>query len=266
MVSSPQSGPSPVVRRIGLALALAGIDPRAASRAIRTFPRYVRDLRRFRALSAFGGYSSPRFRDLLPALGDASDEAGSAGSEYFLADLWVARRIYRAAPLRHVDVGSRIDGLIAHLLTFREVDVVDIRPLHSDVAGLRFVQADATSLDGIDSGSLPSVSSVHALEHFGLGRYGDPLDPDGHVKGIRSLGRVTAPGGDLYLAAPVGRPSIEFNAHRVLDPGLVPATLAGFEVLDFAAVVDGEVREGIAPGDVAGVRYACGLYHLRREP
>jgi hypothetical protein len=32
------------------------------------------------------------------------------------------------------------------------------------------------------SGHLPS-----ALEHFGLGHYGDPLDPQGHIKGIAHM-------------------------------------------------------------------------------
>src|SRR5688500_16557266 len=177
-----------LVRRAGLALALAGFNPISTARSITRLPRYALDYRRFKMMYAQQDGSMPTAVRFLPALDDSTAEAGASGSEYFLGDLWVARRVFRAAPRRHVDVGSRIDGLIAHLLTFRDVDVVDIRPLSSSVDGMNFVQADATSLNTIPIASIPSASSVHALEHFGLGRYGDPMDPDGHVKALRALG------------------------------------------------------------------------------
>ena len=46
-----------------------------------------------------------------------------------------------------------------------------------------------------------SVSCLHALEHFGLGRYGDPVDPDGHLKGFRNLRRIVQGGHVLSLGA-----------------------------------------------------------------
>jgi Caenorhabditis protein of unknown function, DUF268 len=164
-----------------------------------------------------------------------------------------------------VDVGSRIDGLIAHLLTFRDVEVIDIRRLESSVDGLRFVQSDATTLDAVPPASVPSASSVHALEHFGLGRYGDSIDPDGHVKALRALANVVAPSGDLYVGVPVGRPAVEFNAHRILHPTLVLDELPDFELVAFAAVVRDRLADTVASADLADVRYACGLYHLRRR-
>jgi hypothetical protein len=253
-----------VARRAGLVAALAGFDGRRALNALRAAPIFVGEVRRFRSLSATAGEPKPRLLQMLPALADRYEQAGSGATEYFLADLWAARRIFRAAPERHIDIGSRIDGLIAHLLTFREVQVVDIRPLTSNLRGLEFIQADATSLEGIESGSLASVSSIHALEHFGLGRYGDTLDPIGHLKGLAALGRVVAPGGDLYVGVPIGRPVVEFNAHRVLDVKTVPAALPGFEVVEFSHVVAGSLHERSDPEDAGRLIYACGLYHLRR--
>ncbi len=248
------------VRRAGLAVALAGFDPRATLRAARNLPRFIGDRRRFARLSEAAGTPPPLRRHLLPALGDVSDAAGTTG-EYFLADLWVARRVHARRPDRHVDVGSRVDGLVAHLLTFMPVEVVDLRPLESDVEGLRFVHADATDLTGIDA---PSVSSVHALEHFGLGRYGDPLDPLGHVKGLRSLGTAVSTGGDLYVGFPVGVPRVEFNAHRVIDPRLAVDTLDGFELESFAVVHDGRVHPSTTD-EASRLRYAVGLYHFRKR-
>ncbi len=247
-------------RRAGLTLALAGIDPRATVRAIANTPRFVRQHREFRRLSKAAGTPPPRLREALPALTDARDSAGTIG-EYFLADLWAARQIQRQQPERHLDVGSRIDGLVAHLLTFTTVDVVDIRPLVSTVEGLRFVQADASVLDGI---SAASVSSFHALEHFGLGRYGDPLDAIGHIKGLTALGGTVTPGGHLYVGYPVGRARVVFNAHRVIDPRLAIETLTDFDLVEFAIVADGTISPA-DPDDIAAMEYAVGLYHFRRR-
>jgi hypothetical protein len=58
---------------------------------------------------------------------------------------------------------------------------------------------------------------MHVIEHIGLGRYGEALDPDGDLKAIRELVRVLAAGGNLLVVVPVGRPRIQFNAHRIYD-------------------------------------------------
>jgi hypothetical protein len=101
---------------------------------------YARDYRKYLSLR--------RIDDLpmgwpYPVLHERRDEAGRASGHYFHQDLWAARLIREANPTRHVDIGSRIDGFGAHLLTFREVEVFDIRPLAAKVAGLKFIQADA---------------------------------------------------------------------------------------------------------------------------
>ena len=116
--------------------------------------------------------------NLEPVLTDHKAQAGISRGHYFHQDLWAARRIFKRAPARHLDVGSRVDGFVAHVLTFMPVSVIDIRPLESDVDGLSFVRGDATRLTQAST-SVESLSSLHAVEHIGLGRYGDPLDPDG---------------------------------------------------------------------------------------
>ena len=78
--------------------------------------------------------------------------------------------MYAAARARHVDVGSRVDGFSSHLLVFRSVEVVDIRPIESSVPELKFVQSSATDLSIFGDDSLESLSSLHATEHFEIGR------------------------------------------------------------------------------------------------
>ena len=160
----------------------------------------------------------------MPCLHDRYEEGGSTRSEYFWQDLWVARWIYEAAPKKHVDVGSRVDGFVAHVASFRQIEVLDIRPITTQIPGVTFRQADlmnAASLGDLcaqDGGYCDSLSCLHALEHFGLGRYGDPILPEGWRLGIKNLASLLKPKGTLYLSTPIGKPRVEFNAHRVFDP------------------------------------------------
>jgi SAM-dependent methyltransferase len=143
------------------------------------------------------------------------ETSGSLGA-YFHQDLAVAKWIHDDAPIRHVDVGSRLDGFIGNLACFRNVDVIDIRPAPADIPGVRFHQLDLMA-------ELPekwiectdSLSCLHTIEHFGLGRYGDAIDPKGHHRGLAQLKRMVAPGGTLYLSTPIGPQRVEFNAHRI---------------------------------------------------
>src|SRR5450756_2450218 len=98
--------------------------------------------------------------------------------------------IWQALPRSHVDVGSRIDGFVAHLLVFAQVTVVDVRPVSSSVDGLTYVADDARYLTSFPNGSVESLSSLHAVEHFGLGRYGDSIDPAAWRSALRAYERV----------------------------------------------------------------------------
>ncbi len=77
------------------------------------------------------------FGEMYPCLDDRGSNAGSAKGHYFHQDLLVARRIYANAPKKHVDVGSRVDGFVAHVAAYREIEVLDVRPLTSNIPNVR---------------------------------------------------------------------------------------------------------------------------------
>ncbi len=188
-----------------------GIDPRKALRSMRGLPRYVRDIFRFRS-----GYTG-RF-ELVPCLHDWYEEGGSTKDEYFWQDLLVARMIFEANPKRHVDIGSRVDGFVAHVASFREIEVFDVRPITTQIPGIAFKQADLMKpVEGM-AGYCDSLSCLHALEHFGLGRYGDPIDPEGSERGFANMAGLLKKDGIFYLSVPIGVERVEFNANRVFDP------------------------------------------------
>jgi len=202
---------------------------------------------------------------MLPVLGDRYQSAGTLG-HYFHQDLWAARRIHSRGPRIHVDIGSRIDGFVAHLLVFMPVTVIDVRPLASVVAGLAFVQEDATALSSFQDDSIDSLSSLHAVEHFGLGRYGDPVDPGASLKIVSALARVLKPGGRLYFSVPVGRERLEFNAHRVFAPRTIADAFARLRLVSFAGIDDqGALRDPCKLDDLARSDYACGLYEFTKD-
>ena len=142
-----------------------------------------------------------------------------------------------------MDVGSRIDGFVGHLAVFREVEVLDIRPQPHAIRNIVFHQLDLMAeLPDTWVEYTDSLSCLHTIEHFGLGRYGDTIDPLGHEKGLDQLKRMVKPGGLLYLATPIGPQRIEFNAHRIF----AAETLAGWfdegwEIERFAWLDEAEV-------------------------
>lgn len=240
-----------------------GVDPGRFVASVREVPAFLRDLVAFRSWLA--NQPSPPSWELSPVLGDRRDTAGNISGHYFLQDLVVARMVVAARPPRHVDVGSRIDGFVGHLLTHMPVEVVDIRPLRTPLSGLTFVQDDATRLDGFATGSVPSLSSLHAVEHVGLGRYGDPFGPDRAVSAMRTLSRVLATGGRLYFSVPIGRPRIEFNAHRVFHPQEVLTHFDDLRLDAFSAIDDrGDLHEDVAPAEFADQSYGCGIFVFRK--
>jgi SAM-dependent methyltransferase len=221
--------------------------------------RYARDVRAYRALP---GAEPLRWRDAYPKLGDRVGVT-PYDSHYLFQDTWAAQRVAEHAPERHVDVGSRVD-YVCFLTAFTRVAFVDIRPLEAEIEGLESIPGSVLDLPFAD-GSLASVSCLHVVEHIGLGRYGDPLDPAGSRKAIAELQRVVAPGGQLLFSTPVGRPRVCFNAHRVHDPRALRELFGELELVEFAGVDDtGAFRRHRAPEELADQSYACGMYHLRR--
>ena len=188
-----------------------GINPIKLFQSLRGFPRFVKDFLRFRA-----EYSGRM--ELVPCLTDWYEEAGATKDEYFWQDLVVAQMINKAKPERHVDIGSRVDGFVAHVASFREIEIFDIRPITTTIPGVTFKQANLMSSDVSLVNYCDSLSCLHALEHFGLGRYGDPIDPLGHESGLSNMSKILKSGGRFYLSLPLGIERVEFNANRVFDP------------------------------------------------
>ena len=211
-------------------------------------------------------------RNMYPCLGEWDAPAGTLGG-YFWQDLWAARKIFRIHPAEHFDIGSRVDGFIAHILPFMPLTMIDIRPLPQKVEGLKFIQSDATNLENISDCSIISLSSLCAPEHFGLGRYGDPVDPEACFTAMKSMQRVLAHGGHLYISVPVGDNSgVAFNAHRIFRPQLIAGTLDELKLTDFSVINGADYIEHVDINKFSGCSFGTnyggsvvGLFEFVKE-
>jgi len=162
-----------------------------------------------------------------------------------------------------VDVGSQV--IFASLLAGVIPAVfLDYRPLQAKLPGLVCVAGDLLCLPFMDR-SLSSLSCLHVIEHIGLGRYGDALDPAGTRKAARELARVLGPGGNLFLAAPVGKPRLAFNAHRIHPAEEIREMVPELELMEFSGVHDGgRYVEHVELSAFQKSEYACGFFWFRR--
>ena len=239
-----------------------GFDPIRLIAAIRFTPLFLSSWFRFLKINSFrSGWR------LSPVLNDFSAQAGSADGHYFWQDLICAQWINGLSPRNHLDVGSRVDGFLAHLLSFRVVTLVDVRPFHSKIPGLRVVIGDAQSNLVNHVGRFDSVSSLHCIEHFGLGRYRDPLDRDGHLKGIVHISDCVEAKGSLFISFPIGKEKVEFNEQRIIDPEWPLLCLDDFKLKEFVLIPwRGEPIYGLHPRDIdKRVTGQAGLYWFERN-
>jgi SAM-dependent methyltransferase len=203
-----------------------------------------------------------RLRDADPRLSDRLPTS-PFDPHYLHQAVWAAERIFAASPSEHVDVGSELT-FVAILAAKLPVVFVDLRPLELEIANLRTMAGDVLALPFAD-GSVASLSCLHVVEHIGLGRYGDPLNPSGTRQALAELARVLAPGGNLFLSLPIGVARVCFNAHRVHDPREIVGQMSSHELLEFSAVDDaGRLRVAASLEETARLRYGCGLFWFRR--
>lgn len=240
-------------------------------RKLRARLLYKKDLNELKRQAKESNITFP-FGNDYPCYMDRFEEGGEAKGHYFHQDLLVARRIYENSPSKHVDIGSRVDGFVAHVAAYREIEVFDIREIDSQVKNIQFSKFDLMNPPPQSLYNYcDSLSCLHALEHFGLGRYGDPINFEGYLDGLNNLQKILKKKGTLYLSVPIGSQRIEFNAHRVFSIAyLLELFEKQLEVRHFSYVDDlGNLHEDIKL-DAELIKnnyscsYGCGIFELEK--
>ena len=227
---------------------------------------FEREFAEFRRLAE---KTAPRFamewKVRFPCLNDKTENTTFDG-HYIYHCAWAARAVAGINPEKHVDISSDLH-FCTIVSAFVPVDFYDYRPAPLNLGGLASAKADLTRLPFADH-SLQSLSCMHVVEHIGLGRYGDSLDPDGDLKAIAELKRVLAPGGSLLFVVPIGKPMLRFNAHRIYSYAQIIDYFTGLELAEFALIPDDYMRLGLVheatQADADAQEYGCGCFRFKR--
>jgi SAM-dependent methyltransferase len=227
----------------------------------RGIPYFFKSLREYNKKNKNINLFKVKYGQLHPVLHERYEDAGSAQGHYFFQDIWAAQYLHDNRISEVVDVGSRIDGYIAHLLSSIKVTYIDIRSIKS--FHQNFIYKEGSILDlPFKNNSVKAISCLHVIEHIGLGRYGDKVDPYGHVKGIEELKRICAEDGKIIFGTPVGNERVNFNAHRVFNPETIinlfkPLKLEEFSLIDDKGL---EIIKNPSIEQALGCNYGCGLF------
>ncbi len=225
------------------------------------FPRYVKHW------ILFNRKNKPlkrlQFKDAYPNLGDWVSVT-PFDPHYFYQASWLSRKIANNIPHKHLDIGSDVK-LIGVISGFVDTTFIDYRPLKTELSGLECIKGDILAIP-ISNSVIDSVSCLHVIEHIGLGRYGDPIDPGGSTKALEELERITKSGGFLYLSVPVGLEKICFNAHRIFSPLTIVNSLSNMKLVSFSLVDDAGLF--IPECDISyasELEYGCGLFVFQKK-
>jgi len=238
------------------------IETRTLFRCPYRYTQFFLDLLKFRKATKS---ASVRFLDLYPCLYDKSSTTGY-DVHYTYLNAWAMRRIYSNRPSKHIDIGSQI-SFVTQLSAIIPVEFVDIRPVVISLENLSSKHGTILSLP-YDNCSVESISSLHVIEHIGLGRYGDLINPDGSKQAIAELCRILRPGGHVYLGVPVGIERVCFNAHRVLSSATIVewfrsngCSLTAFSYVDDRGIFHSDAQ----PLDCSDENFGCGMFVFSRS-
>ncbi len=236
------------------------INPIVLMRGISGYSWFIRDYLRYRSSLKDGKIN---LLDLYPCLHNKGSH--DFDPHYFYMSIWAFQHITQSGIDHHVDVGSQLNfvGLLSSVI---KVTFIDIRPVDIELKGFENKTGNILEIPFNDQ-SIKSLSSLHVAEHIGLGRYGDPIDPEGTIKAITELSRVLAPEGKLFFALPIGKPRICFNAHRIFDPMDIVRLFdnEGLSLFNFSAVGDDKKFAPVAdPIAYKDSDYACGFFCFTR--
>lgn len=196
--------------------------------------------------------------DLYPCLDD-NLKTTPFDQHYVYHPAWAARVLASTKPEYHVDISS-ILSFSTIVSAFVPVRYYDYRPADLQLPGMESGFSDLLNLP-FETDSISSLSCMHTIEHVGLGRYGDKLDPQGDLKAIAELIRVLAPGGNLLFVTPVGKPKIAFNAHRVYGYSQIIEYFSPLVLQEFTLIPDeGGIISHADPSLVMKQQYGCGCF------
>lgn len=189
-------------------------------------------------------------------------------AHYLYHTSWASRVLSKMNPKIHFDFASDL-RFVTMLSSHIKIVQYNLSIPTVKLDNLEFRTTNLTKMDNIKSNSLNSASCMHVVEHVGLGRYGDDINPEGDKDAIKELIRILAPGANLLFVVPVGKPRIFFNAHRVYSYEEILNYFVSFKLKEFSLIEDDSFEKGIIinadPNKVKNNKYACGCFWFEKK-
>ncbi len=221
---------------------------------------FLKEWKQFKEASAKAGdnrfvLSAKNFYPILHEKSSTQD----FDRHYTYHSAWAARKLVEIKPELHIDISSTLN-FSTLVSAFIPVKFYDYRPADITLSNFSSGSADLLKLPFADN-SVKSLSCMHTLEHIGLGRYGDPIDPTSDIKAMKELQRVTAVGGSLLIVVPVGKPTLQFNSQRIFSYDQIVSTFSGLQVREFTLLTDdGKLISNADKNLVEKQVYGCGCF------
>jgi len=232
-----------------------------------SYINYISDMRDFSKISKNCDHRFfLHWKDAYPCLNDNSGTT-PFDAHYIYHPAWAARILAKTKPAVHVDISSTL-CFCSLLSAFIPVEFYDYRPADLKLTSLSSSSVDIVSLP-FSSNSIDSLSCMHTVEHIGLGRYGDLLDPEGDLKAIAELKRVLAVDGNLLFVVPIGGTAkIMFNAHRIYTYSQIVEYFSDLQLLEFSLIPDIPQSKGLISNatedDADMCSYGCGCFWFKK--
>ena len=235
------------------------IDPVKVVSGTTGYLWYLRDLIKYKMLAPDSKLVNI---NLFPIL-DEKVKYTPFDAMYFYQQLWCFENVLKRKPKKHVDISSTYE-MSGYISKITKAVFIDYRPIDANLKNLEIQHGDILNLK-LKTNTVESLSCLNVAEHIGLGRYGDPINPNGTLLACKELTRVLAPRGDLYFSIPIGKEKICFNAHRIFNPNTIleyfsELTLANFDVVDD----EGNYIQNVKPKDYSKLNFGCGLFHFTK--
>ena len=187
---------------------------------------------------------------------------------YLYHTAWASRVLFKIKPKIHYDFASDL-RFVTIISSFVKIVQYNLSIPTIKLNNLEFRSTDLTKMKNIKSNSLKSVSCMHVVEHIGLGRYGDKINPTGDKMAINELIRVLAPGGNLLFVTPIGKPKIFFNAHRVYAYENVLKFFSTLILKEFSFISDNAFYSGLELfpriSKIEKNNYGCGCFWFKKK-
>jgi len=202
------------------------------------------------------------FLEIYPCLNDKTTTT-PFDRHYTYHPAWAARILAKTRPVYHTDISS-ILSFSTVVSAFIPVKFYDYRPAEISLENFESKSADLKCLH-FETGSIPSLSCMHTVEHIGLGRYGDELDPLGDIKAINEIKRVVTSDGDILFVVPLGNSMIQFNGQRLYTKEQILEYFSDCRLIEFALIPDhGELIINASSELIKKQKYPCGCFWFKK--